>query len=382
MALTVLPPLSLYVHVPWCIKKCPYCDFNSHELKSKINESQFIDALLTDFQYQLPYIWGRSVRSIFIGGGTPSLLSPESFDRLISGIRSLVSLIPGAEITLEANPGTFETDKFRGFKEAGINRLSLGIQSLNNRLLKVIGRVHDREQALFAISQARTVFDNLNCDLMYGLPNQTHQEALDDLTELLSFNPDHISFYQLTIEPNTYFYKFPPLLPEQDQIVTLENDIYSLLKEYHFDHYEVSAYAQQGKRSQHNLNYWMFGDYVGIGPGAHGKISLPDKIMRTAKIKHPNNYLNLIGKQEDIEERHVVDFNSIPFEFMMNALRLNAGFSLSLFEERTGLSIESIQSTLSLAEKKRFVTISENYLSPTELGRHFLNDLISLFLND
>ncbi len=260
--------------------------------------------------------------------------------------------------------------------------VEFAFNGFDGNLLKVIGRIHDREQALFAISQARAIFDNLNCDLMYGLPNQTHQEALDDLIALLRFQPDHISFYQLTIEPNTYFYKFPPVLPEQDHIAALENDIYSLLKEHHFNHYEVSAYAQQGKCSQHNLNYWMFGDYVGIGPGAHGKISFPDKVIRTAKIKHPTNYLNLIDQQEDIEETHVVDPESIPFEFMMNALRLNEGFALSLFEERTGLSIDSIQSTLSLAEEKQFIRIKENHLIPTELGRHFLNDLISLFLND
>ncbi|HQT81520.1 MAG: YggW family oxidoreductase [Ferrovum sp. 37-45-19] len=382
MSLQILPPLSLYIHFPWCIKKCPYCDFNSHELKSPLDERKFIDALLLDFQQQLPRIWGRPLRSIFIGGGTPSLLSAQSISYLMSSIRSLAVVLPNCEVTLEANPGTFESVKFSGFREAGINRLSLGVQSLNDRCLKAIGRVHDREQAVLAISEARMIFDNLNCDLMYGLPGQTHEEAMRDLQEVISFNPTHISFYQLTIEPNTLFYKFPPQLPDQDDIALLEKQIYDLLAERSYLHYEVSAYAKEQYQSKHNLNYWMFGDYVGIGPGAHGKISFPDRIIRTAKIKHPNNYLASIDSIGKVEEMTIITDSHLPFEFMMNALRLNQGFPLSLFEERTGLSINTIQSVLELAEESHLITLRDRYLRPTQRGRLFLNDLISLFLNE
>ncbi|MBU6467697.1 MAG: oxygen-independent coproporphyrinogen III oxidase-like protein [Betaproteobacteria bacterium] len=380
MIFQALPPLSLYIHVPWCIKKCPYCDFNSHELKANLDEDIFVKALLKDFEYQLPRVWGRPIRSIFIGGGTPSLLSAKAIDQLISGIRSLSVVLPDSEITLEANPGTFEVDKFKGFKEAGVNRLSLGIQSLHDHLLQRIGRVHDRDQAIRAIYEARHIFTNLNCDLMYGLPGQTIDESLADLQQVLDFGPDHLSFYHLTIEPNTLFYKFPPTLPDQEAVHLIEREIYRILESNNYIHYEVSAYAKDNRQSKHNLNYWTFGDYIGIGPGAHGKISFPDQIIRTAKIKHPNHYLASIDSVSEIEEITLISDDNIPFEFMMNALRLNQGFSLSLFSERTGMSLETIKPILDRAVEKKLINYDDQSLYPTELGQLFLNDLIGLFL--
>lgn len=376
-------PLALYIHVPWCIRKCPYCDFNSHHAPTDLPEQQYIQALLADLSQELPAIWGRRLESIFIGGGTPSLLSAESMDELLAGIRALIPFRPNLEITLEANPGTFEQEKFKGFREAGINRLSVGIQSFNPQHLQALGRVHNQAEALNAAQLARYAgFDNFNLDLMFGLPKQSLEEALTDLQQAIDLQPSHLSWYQLTLEPNTLFYKHPPVLPDDDLLVDMQYAGQALLQQAGFEQYEVSAYTQQ-QPCRHNLNYWEFGDYVGIGAGAHGKITDPfGQVTRHQKYRQPAQYLQQVAQGQARSETQTLKPDDLKFEFMLNALRLKAGFSLDLFTERTGLSPETLQAPLAFAEEQGWLTIQDQQVQTTELGWQFLNTVIQLFLDD
>jgi oxygen-independent coproporphyrinogen-3 oxidase len=378
-----LPPLSLYVHVPWCIRKCPYCDFNSHEVKNGFDEAGYVNALLSDLETDLPKVWGRPVRTIFIGGGTPSLLSAEAIDALLAGIRARIKLDPDAEITMEANPGTFEAERFKGFAAAGVNRLSLGIQSFNDKHLKALGRVHDSAQAKAAIEMAQATFERVNLDLMYALPEQTEQEALADIETALGFGVTHISAYHLTIEPNTLFaVKTPANLPDDDVSAEMQEAIEARLAAAAFEHYETSAFAKPGCRSRHNLNYWQFGDYLGIGAGAHGKISFPDRIERCMRHKQPAAYLKAVAEGQPNQTLHTIERADLPFEFMMNLLRLTEGFESRLFAERTGLTLHRIEPQLKEAEARGLIERSLTHIRPTALGQRFLNDLLTLFLTE
>lgn len=377
---TALPPLGLYVHMPWCVRKCPYCDFNSHEARGGVPEQQYIDALMADLEQALPMIWGREVYTIFFGGGTPSLFSAEGMDTILSGLRARLRLHPFAEITMEANPGTFEAEKFREFRAAGINRLSIGIQSFNPAHLKALGRIHDDRQARAAVEIAQASFDNFNLDLMYALPGQTVDDAVADIRQAIAFAPKHLSAYQLTLEPNTYFHRFPPRLPDDDTSAAIQDAIQAELAVHGYQHYETSAYAQDDFQCRHNLNYWMFGDYLGIGAGAHGKISLPDRIVRQAKHRHPQAYMEKAVQGNAIQSEHDVAVKDLGFEFMMNALRLVDGFEVSLFQERTGLPMTLIERPLRQAEEKGLIERDFLRIRPTELGQRFLNDLLELFL--
>ena len=374
--LAVLPPLSLYVHIPWCVRKCPYCDFNSHERAGALPEADYLEALLRDLEAALPSIWGRRVVSVFIGGGTPSLFSPQSIDALLSGVRARVALEPGAEITLEANPGTVEAARFRGFRSAGVNRISLGVQSFDERMLAGLGRIHSGDEARRAIEAALAAFDDVNVDLMYGLPSQSPALAQADLEEALGFGVPHLSAYQLTIEPNTVFWSRPPRLPEHDVAADMQLVIEDRLCAAGYEHYEVSAFAHPGRRCLHNLNYWQFGDYLGIGAGAHGKVSFPDRVTRHARAKQPDAYMRPDAKVED----GAIAAAELPFEFMLNALRLVEGFPVHLFAERTGLPIHLIERELAAAEAAGLLTRDWSRIQPTERGRHFLNELLASFL--
>ena len=380
--LTALPPLSLYIHIPWCIKKCPYCDFNSHSLKNGLPEAAYIDALLTDLQLELPNIWGRPVETVFFGGGTPSLFQAESIDLLLSGVRSLLRLQPEAEITLEANPGTFEIEKFQGFKDAGITRLSIGVQSFNDDMLARLGRVHNGKEALTAIATALKLFDKVNIDLMYALPNQTVQTALDDVQTAIATGATHISAYHLTMEPNTPFGHTPPKgLPQDEAALDIEDAVLGALESAGFVHYETSAFAKPTMQCRHNLNYWQFGDYLGIGAGAHGKISYPDRIERTVRRRHPNDYLALMQSQPSVAvERKTVATEDLPFEFMMNALRLTDGVPAAMLQERTGVPAAKIMAQIETARQKGLLETNPTVFRPTEQGRLFLNDLLQCFL--
>ncbi|MDO4642139.1 MAG: radical SAM family heme chaperone HemW [Neisseria sp.] len=380
--LTALPPLSLYVHIPWCIQKCPYCDFNSHTLKSALNEDYYIDALLTDLQTELPYIWGRPVETIFIGGGTPSVFSARSIDRLLCGIRQLVKLQPQAEITMEANPGTFEREKFQGFKDAGITRLSIGIQSFDNACLKALGRIHDGKEAQLAIDTALTIFERINLDFMYALPNQTVEMALNDIQTGIASGVGHISAYHLTMEPNTPFGRTPPQgLPQDETALDIEDAVHETLKSAGFEHYETSAFARHGQQCRHNLNYWQFGDYLGIGAGAHGKISYPTHIERTTRARHPNHYLaTMQNHPQEAIERYPITTEDLAFEFMMNALRLSNGVASSLLEERTGITPAQIAAPILHARQIGLLSDNPSLFAPTEKGKRFLNDLLQCFL--
>lgn len=381
--LTALPPLSLYVHIPWCIQKCPYCDFNSHQIKTKLDEHSYVQALLTDLQHELPHFWGRPIETIFIGGGTPSVFSAQAIDHLLSGIRALVRLQPDAEITLEANPSTFEHEKFQGFKDAGINRLSIGVQSFNNQQLKILGRIHNADEARKAIEIATNIFERVNIDLMYALPQQTVQAACNDVQTAMAFGVSHISAYQLTLEPNTPFgHTPPPNLPEDEYAQDIEDAVHTQLMEAGFMQYETSAFAKSPQqRARHNLNYWQFGDYIGIGAGAHGKISHHDRIERTTRRRHPSDYLHAM--QHDVQaaiERKIIAPQDLPFEFMMNALRLMDGVPSAYFTERTGISIAHIARHIQTAQQKGLLDNDPRFFRPTTLGKRFLNDLIGLFL--
>jgi oxygen-independent coproporphyrinogen-3 oxidase len=421
-----LPPLSLYIHIPWCARKCPYCDFNSHEARTAVPEERYIAALIADLDRALPGVWGRRVTSVFFGGGTPSLFPARSVDAILSAVRARLALTAGAEITLEANPGTAEAGKFRDFRAAGVNRLSVGIQSFDPRHLKSLGRIHDEREARRAIEIARHDFDNLNLDLMYGLPGQTVAEALSDIEQALVFDPPHLSCYHLTIEPNTYFHRFPPKLPDDDTAAAMQEAIEARLAEAGYDHYEVSAYAKLGgslipglrprpdalhrigrspaqtcagtsfetpahpssviparsARCAHNLNYWTFGDYLGIGAGAHSKLSLPGRVVRQVRVKHPERYMESAEGGDPIQAQHEVRPEEVPFEFMMNALRLNAGFAAALFEERAGLPLTAVLRELEDAERRGLIERDPARIAPTLLGRRFLNDLLQLFLRE
>ncbi|WP_211830205.1 radical SAM family heme chaperone HemW [Kistimonas asteriae] len=375
-----LPPLSLYVHVPWCIQKCPYCDFNSHTAKGELPERDYVNALLQDFETSLDAIQGRTLHSIFIGGGTPSLLSPSAYERLFAGLRQHIDFSDEIEITLEANPGTFEQDKFTGFRQTGINRLSIGIQSFQDDKLKKLGRIHHGEEAQRAVEMAFTAgFTNINLDLMHGLPNQSQDDALFDLTTAIALKPTHLSWYQLTIEPNTVFYSRPPVLPEDDALWDIQEAGQALLAESGYQQYEISAYSQPGRQSRHNLNYWQFGDYIGIGAGAHGKLTLleEDAILRNWKTRFPADYLNP-AKPFEAGHRTLVE-EDLPLEFMMNALRLNQGVEARYFSQRTGLMLEKISNTLKQADGLGFITLRNNKIAPTTQGSLFLNEVLELF---
>jgi putative oxygen-independent coproporphyrinogen III oxidase len=380
---TALPPLSLYVHLPWCIRKCPYCDFNSHEIRDAVPERAYLDALIADLEQELPSIWGRPVETVFIGGGTPSLFSPEAIDRLLSQLRALMALPATAEITLEANPGTLEAGRFAEFRAAGVNRLSIGIQSFDDAMLAKLGRIHDARQAVAAAEAAHAAgFIEFNLDLMYGLPGQSAEQALADLEQAMALQPAHLSHYQLTVEPNTRFAHTPPALPDDDTTWEMQRRCQERLAAAGFEHYEVSAYARTGHRCRHNLNYWRFGDYLGIGAGAHAKISSAhtQRIVRSAKLRHPRDYLAKAATAERIAAEQILSREEVSFEFMLNALRLSEGFPVPLFAQHTGLALSSLEAPLHKAEAKGLIERDMHTIRPTALGRRFLNDLTALFL--
>jgi oxygen-independent coproporphyrinogen-3 oxidase len=375
-----LPPLALYVHIPWCLKKCPYCDFNSHEARGEAPESEYVDALLADLEGSLPSIWGRRFASVFIGGGTPSLFSATAIDRLLAGVRARVPVSPDAEVTLEANPGTFEREKFAGFRAAGVNRLSLGVQSFDPAHLRALGRVHDECEARAAAEAALAIFGNVNLDLMYALPRQTAAEAAADVAAALVFAPPHLSFYHLTLEPNTLFHRRPPPLPDADAAADIEDAIHAALEGAGYNHYEISAHAQPGRECRHNLNYWRYGDYLGIGAGAHSKLSFPDRIVRQVRFRQPRQYLEQVAAGAASMENAEVTRDDVGFEFMLNALRLTAGVPAALFAERTGYPLSLVRRSLAEAQARGLIASDATVIRPTELGRRFLNDLQALFL--
>ena len=378
-------PLTLYVHLPWCLKKCPYCDFNSHEWRGreeKMPEARYVDALLADLEFSLPSIWNRRIGSIFFGGGTPSLFSPESIDRALAGIRARVPVAPDAEVTLEANPGTFEQVKFAAFRAAGINRLSLGVQSFDPRHLRALGRVHDEREARAAAAAALEIFGEVNLDLMYALPGQTLAEARADLSAALEHRAPHLSFYHLTIEPNTLFHRHPPQLPDDDAAADIGDAIEEALAVAGYRHYETSAFALPGHECRHNLNYWRFGDYLGIGAGAHSKLSFPERVLRQVRYRQPEQYLTQVERGAPLLEEREVAAREIGFEFMLNALRLREGFPVPVFAERTGLPITIVRAELEAAERRGLIERDHERIRPTVLGRRFLNDLLALFLPD
>ncbi len=387
LQLTALPPLSLYVHFPWCVRKCPYCDFNSHEVKDGFPETAYLDALRADLEAALPLIWGRKIYTIFICGGTPSLLSAAGLDRLLSDIRTLLPLDGNVEITMEANPGTFEAEKFRAYRASGINRLSIGIQSFNERHLKALGRIHDSAQAQSAVEIAQRHFDNFNLDLMYALPGQTLAEAEQDLARAVACAAPHLSLYHLTLEPNTLFAKYPPQLPDDDASADIQDMIAEQSALAGYRRYEVSAYAQPGRQARHNINYWEFGDYLGIGAGAHSKLSFPHRIVRQMRYKHPATYLAKMAGAgatgngaAGIAESAEIARDALGFEFMLNTLRLDQGFEPNLFSERTGMSITDIDAALNEAERKGLLTRDHRNIRASPLGQRFLNDLQQIFL--
>ncbi|MFV2060697.1 MAG: radical SAM family heme chaperone HemW [Gammaproteobacteria bacterium] len=386
---TTLPPLSLYIHFPWCVKKCPYCDFNSHEKKSDFDETRYIDSLLKDAELALPEVWGRSIHSVFMGGGTPSLFSPESMDRLLSGLRSLLSIRPEVEITMEANPGTFDfgsnKEKFKEFRDTGINRLSIGVQSFNDDFLHSLGRIHTGGNAITAIETAQNAgFNSINLDLMYGLPGQNRKQAEADIQTAIDLQTTHISHYQLTIEPNTYFHKSPPVLPNDDTTWEMQCQCQDILANNNYQHYEISAYAANNKHCKHNLNYWHFGDYLGIGAGAHSKISNAHQqhINRQWRVKNPRDYMNKVIENGHIGGSQILTRKDIGLEFMMNALRLTDGFEIDVYNRHTGCQINLIDTALNEAEQKNWITRDTKKIQATETGKRYLNNLMELFVSD
>jgi putative oxygen-independent coproporphyrinogen III oxidase len=375
-----LPPLSLYIHIPWCVRKCPYCDFNSHEPRGALPEQEYVAALIRDLETALPLVWGRKVYTVFFGGGTPSLLSGESVAEILRQVRMLLPLALDAEITLEANPGTAEAGRFAAYREAGVNRLSMGIQSFNDTHLQALGRIHTADEAKRAIEIAQQHFDNLNFDLMYALPKQTSDEALQDVQTALSFAPQHLSCYHLTLEPNTLFHRNPPSLPDDDASSDMQQRIEEVLAAAGYQHYETSAFALPKQRARHNLNYWQFGDYLGIGAGAHSKLSFPGKIIRQARYKQPQAYMQQVAKGEPVQTEQEVSRDELGFEFMMNTLRLNEGFDSALFGERTSLSLLGLQRELDEAGRRGLLLRDHRHIAPTRLGQRFLNDLLEIFL--
>ena len=382
LQLSSLPPLSLYVHIPWCLKKCPYCDFNSHAWDGAggLPEQRYLDALCADLEAALPLVWGRQVQSVFIGGGTPSLFAPASIDRLLADIRARLPLAAGCEVTLEANPGTFEKDRFRAFRAAGVTRLSIGVQSFNDQHLQALGRVHDRAQAIAAVEEAQQAFDTFNLDLMYALPGQTLPELDADLRTALALAPPHLSVYHLTIEPNTWFAKHPPTVPPDDEAYAMLDHITEHTAQAGLERYEVSAYARSGHQCQHNTNYWEFGDYLGIGAGAHSKLSFAHRIVRQVRFRDPGRYMDQALAGQALAQDSDVRRAELPFEFMLNALRLRSGFALQDFVERTGLALTAIEAPLQEAERKGLIERDMARVKPTARGFDFLSDLQELFL--
>jgi oxygen-independent coproporphyrinogen-3 oxidase len=378
---TALPPLSLYIHLPWCVRKCPYCDFNSHAVREELPEDAYVDALISDLEQDLPRVWGRHVHTIFMGGGTPSLFSPAVIDRLLSAVRARLFVAPDAEVTLEANPGTVEVERFRGYRQAGVNRLSIGIQSFDEDKLKALGRIHGHDEALRAAAAACDAgFENFNLDLMFGLPRQTLAQALADLETAIALAPAHLSLYQLTIEPNTLFHHRPPALPDDDATYAMQEALQARLRTAGYDQYEVSAYAQAGRQCAHNRNYWRFGDYLGIGAGAHAKITDAAGITRLWKAKQPKEYMTTAGTPPGIGGERRLTRAEVGLEFMMNVLRLTGGVESPLFAERTSLPLSLIEARLRAAEDRGLIEWDAHHIRPTELGRRFLNDLLALFL--
>ena len=375
-----LPPLSLYIHIPWCVRKCPYCDFNSHEAHGSVPEKEYVAALVRDLELALPLIWGRKVYTVFFGGGTPSMLSGESVAEILRNVRMLLPLDLGAEITLEANPGTVEAARFAAYRDAGVNRLSLGIQSFNDAHLQALGRIHSADEARRAIEIAQRHFDNINLDLMYALPKQSLEQALQDVQTALAFAPQHLSCYHLTLEPNTLFHRNPPALPDDDASSDMQGSIEELLAAHGYQHYETSAFALPKRQSRHNLNYWQFGDYLGIGAGAHSKLSFHDKVIRQARHRQPQAYMEQVAKGTPLQSEHEVGRDELAFEFMMNALRLNQGFDSVLFQERTSLPLLNIRRELEEAERRGLLFRDHQRIAPTQLGQRFLNDLLEIFL--
>jgi putative oxygen-independent coproporphyrinogen III oxidase len=380
------PSLALYVHMPWCVRKCPYCDFNSHQLKSAAPDASYIDMLIRDFDAELPRLQGRRIDTVFFGGGTPSLFQPEDFSRLLGALRRRIAFGHHVEITMEANPGTIERGRFAGYRDAGINRVSLGAQSFAPHALEVLGRIHSADDTHRAVAELRAAkLDNFNLDLMYALPAQTLEEALEDVRTACALNPSHISYYQLTLEPGTVFHARPPQLPDEDAAWQIQTAGQKLLAEAGYVQYEVSAYAREGARCRHNLNYWLFGDYLGIGAGAHGKISfeLPQGILRTVKPKQPREYQEQVLRASSsaaIGENSFILPKDLPFEFMLNALRLNEGFTVRDYRRQTGLGMESVLVNLAQGEERGLLAHQADVWRPTELGRRFLNDLQAGFL--
>lgn len=380
------PPLAVYVHLPWCVRKCPYCDFNSHAQRGEIPEQRYLQALTRDLEKSLPQVWGREVSSIFIGGGTPSLFSGAAIDQLLVTLRTLLRVSPLAEITLEANPGTFEAARFKAYHDAGVNRVSLGIQSFNPAHLRALGRIHDADEARAAATAAMTLFEEVNLDLMYALPEQSLEQARQDLETALALGPTHISAYHLTLEPNTPFAASPPPLPDDDAAADMQLLVEATLAAAGYQHYETSAFARPGHQCRHNLNYWAFGDYLGLGAGAHGKLSSHDRIERQARSKHPQAYMDAVlgaesntGGASWIETRKLTRQDRI-FEFMMNALRLTEGFDPRLFQARTGLPLLLVEPTLQAAERRGLLIRTPEVIRPSQQGRHFLNELLQMFL--
>jgi oxygen-independent coproporphyrinogen-3 oxidase len=377
---SALPPLSLYVHIPWCVRKCPYCDFNSHAAPDALPEDAYVEALITDLESALPSIWGRKVSTVFIGGGTPSLFSAAAIDRLLGAVRARVQLSPDAEITLEANPGTFEREKFAGFYAAGVNRLSLGIQSFDDRCLRALGRIHGAEEARRAAEAALMIFGNVNFDVMFALPEQTPADAARDVAAALAFAPPHLSFYHLTLEPNTLFHRHPPPLPDDETAADIEDAMCAALDRAGYVHYETSAHAKPGYECRHNVNYWRFGDYLGIGAGAHSKLSFADRIVRQLRFKQPKQYLERVASGDALQENIEIARRDLPFEFMLNALRLTDGVPAALFAERTGMPLSIAARPIAEATRRGLLDPDPTVLRPTPLGRRFLNDLQSIFL--
>ncbi|CAG8864406.1 Heme chaperone HemW [Pseudomonas fluorescens] len=380
VALPQLPPLSLYIHIPWCVRKCPYCDFNSHAATPELPEEAYVDALLDDLDEELHAVYGRPISSIFFGGGTPSLFSAHALGRLLAGVEQRIPFAPDIEITLEANPGTFEQEKFKAYRQLGINRLSIGVQSFQQAKLEALGRIHNGDEAVRAAGMARAAgFDNFNLDLMHGLPDQSLDDALGDLHQAIDLGPTHLSWYQLTLEPNTVFWNQPPELPEDDILWDIQEAGQTLMAEHGFGQYEVSAYAKPGRAARHNLNYWSFGDFIGIGAGAHGKLSHPDgRILRTWKTRLPKDYLNPVKPFKAGEKLLPVD--ELPFEFLMNALRLTQGVDAELFTLRTGLPMEQLAAARREAEQRGLLQVEADRLVATPRGQLFLNDLLQYFL--
>ncbi len=380
MKLAELPPLSLYVHIPWCLRKCPYCDFNSHEKRGDLPEDGYVDALVADLDSSLARVWGRRIHTIFIGGGTPSLFAPGSIERLITAVRTRLPVGPDTEITMEANPGTFERERFRGYREAGVTRLSLGVQSFDDAMLAAIGRVHGADDARRALEAALAIFPTVNADLMYALPGQSLEGALADVGEAIASGVPHVSAYHLTLEPDTHFHRFPPRLPDDDAAADMQVAIEEALGGAGYEHYETSAFAKPGERARHNLNYWTFGDYLGIGAGAHGKISFRDRITREQRERKPQTYLRAALDGNAIQEECEVAEAELPFEFMLNALRLVEGFPVALFAQRTGMPITAIARELDRAEAAGLLERDHAAIRPTPKGQRFLNDLVEPFL--